>query len=409
MLYLLLGYSAITSDRSALRERIQGLLPLNPQQLPGLEWTLAFNTAVSFVTNTNWQSYGGESTMGYLVQMAGLTVQNFASAATGIALAVALVRGFTRAGSATIGNFWADVTRITLYLLLPICVVYAIFLIANGVPQTLAGSVDISTLEGVKQTLALGPVASQEAIKMLGTNGGGFFNANSAHPFENPTPLSNFLQVFSIFVIPAALCVTLGEMVKNRRHGWAVFGAMLLISLAGIITVSHFEQQGNPVVWHEGVNALATAADPSGNMEGKEVRFGIPDSSLFAVVTTDASCGAVNSMHDSYTPLGGLVPLLNIQLGEVVFGGVGAGMYGVLIYVLMADHDVEIVADRRTEPEVDRIDAPRTDEDVAVRRERDVTVTPVRASIAIVRRRIGTAEAAKPLRRAVGREATIRT
>ncbi len=332
----MLAFSLLTQLVTYVVLRAQGSLPGNPTHLPGVPPWLAFNTAVSFTTNTNWQSYAGEATMSYLSQAVALTSQNFFSAGVGICVAIALIRGISRSETDKIGNFWVDLVRVHLYVLVPIALVYALVLVSQGVIQTWAGPATWATLDGGSQSILRGPVASQEAIKMLGTNGGGYFNANSAHPFENPTPLSNFLQIFSIFAIPAALCVTLGEMVKNRRHGWAVFGAMLLISLAGIITVTHFEQRGNPVVWREGVNAVASAVDPSGNMEGKELRFGVPDSSLFAVVTTDASCGAVNSMHDSYTPLGGLVPLLNIQLGEVVFGGVGAGMYGVLIYVLMA-------------------------------------------------------------------------
>ncbi|MEO7329662.1 MAG: potassium-transporting ATPase subunit KdpA [Minicystis sp.] len=331
-----LAFSLLTQLVTYVVLRAQGSLPGNPTHLPGVPPWLAFNTATSFTTNTNWQSYAGEATMSYLSQAVALTSQNFFSAGAGLCIAIALIRGIARSETDKIGNFWVDLVRVHLYVLVPLTLVYALVLVSQGVIQTWAGPATWATLDGGSQSILRGPVASQEAIKMLGTNGGGYFNANSAHPFENPTPLSNFLQVFSIFAIPAALCVTLGEMVKNRRHGWAVFGAMLLISLAGIVTVTHFEQRGNPVVWREGVNAVQSAIDPSGNMEGKEVRFGIPDSSLFAVVTTDASCGAVNSMHDSFTPLGGLVPLLDIQLGEVVFGGVGAGMYGVLIYVLMA-------------------------------------------------------------------------
>ncbi len=308
--------------------RLQGVLPGNPQGLPGLSEHLAFNTAVSFTTNTNWQSYGGESTMSNLSQMFGLTIHNFLSAATGIALAFALFRGFARRSSATIGNFWADATRVTLYLLLPICVVYTLFLIASGVPQTLAGTVDIATLEGVKQTLALGPVASQEAIKMLGTNGGGFFNANSAHPFENPTALTNLVQMLSIFVIGFGLTWTFGKAVGNTKQGWAILSAMLVLFLAGVTLTYAQEAAGNPIVHGLGV--------AGGNMEGKEVRFGIAASALFSVVTTAASCGAVNAMHDSFTALGGMVPLINMQLGEVVIGGVGAGIYGFLLFAILA-------------------------------------------------------------------------
>jgi potassium-transporting ATPase potassium-binding subunit len=308
--------------------RLQGVLPGNPQGLAGLSPHLAFNTAVSFTTNTNWQSYGGESTMSNLSQMLGLTIHNFLSAATGIALAFAFFRGFARRNGATIGNFWADCTRITLYLLLPLCVAYALFLIASGVPQTLAGTIDIRTLEGTAQTLVTGPVASQEAIKMLGTNGGGFFNANSAHPFENPTALTNFVQMLSIFVIGFGLTWTFGKAVGNTRQGWAILSAMLVLFLAGVAVTYWQESAGNPVLHQLGV--------AGGNMEGKEVRFGIAASSLFAVVTTAASCGAVNAMHDSFTALGGLVPLFNIQLGEVVIGGVGAGIYGFLLFAILA-------------------------------------------------------------------------
>ncbi|MET0376369.1 MAG: potassium-transporting ATPase subunit KdpA [Rhizorhabdus sp.] len=308
--------------------RLQGVLPGNPQGLAGLSPHLAFNTAVSFTTNTNWQSYGGESTMSNLSQMLGLTIHNFLSAATGIALAFALFRGFARREMKTIGNFWADVTRITLYLLLPLCIVYTVFLIASGVPQTLAATVDVSTLEGVKQVLAIGPVASQEAIKMLGTNGGGFFNANSAHPFENPTALTNLVQMLSIFMIGFGLTWTFGKAVGNTRQGWAILSAMLVLFLAGVTVTYWQEAAGNPIVHQLGVTG--------GNMEGKEVRFGIAASALFSVVTTAASCGAVNAMHDSFTALGGMIPLFNIQLGEVVVGGVGAGIYGFLLFAILA-------------------------------------------------------------------------
>ncbi|PZQ22624.1 MAG: potassium-transporting ATPase subunit KdpA [Sphingopyxis macrogoltabida] len=308
--------------------RLQGVLPLNPLGYDAVGADGAFNTAISFTTNTNWQWYSGEATLSNLSQMLGLTIQNFLSAATGIALAFALFRGFARRSAATIGNFCADMTRVTLYLLLPICIVYALFLIANGVPQTFAGSVDVTTLEGVKQTLALGPVASQEAIKMLGTNGGGFFNANSAHPFENPNAVTNFVQMLSIFAIGFGLTWTFGKAVGNQRQGWAILAAMLVIFLAGVGITYWQEAVGNPVLHQLGV--------AGGNMEGKEVRFGIAASSLFAVVTTAASCGAVNAMHDSFTALGGMIPLLNIQLGEVVVGGVGAGIYGFLLFAILA-------------------------------------------------------------------------
>lgn len=308
--------------------RLQAWLPLNPLGFGAVSEHLAFNTATSFTTNTNWQSYGGESTMSNLSQMLGLTIHNFLSAATGIALAFALFRGFARREARAIGNFWADVTRITLYLLLPLCIVYALFLIANGVPQTLAGSVDVTTLEGAKQTLALGPVASQEAIKMLGTNGGGFFNANSAHPFENPNALTNLAQMLSIFVIGFGLTWCFGKAVGDTRQGWAILSAMLILFLAGVTVTYWQEASGNPVLHHLGV--------AGGNMEGKEVRFGIAASALFSVVTTAASCGAVNAMHASFTALGGMIPLFNIQLGEVVVGGVGAGIYGFLLFAILA-------------------------------------------------------------------------
>ncbi|SFO28875.1 potassium-transporting ATPase subunit KdpA [Sphingomonas sp. OK281] len=308
--------------------RLQGVLPGNPQGLAGLSPHLAFNTAISFTANTNWQSYAGESTMSNFSQMFGLTIHNFLSAATGIALAFALFRGFARRSSATIGNFWADVTRVTLYVLLPICVVVTLFYIASGVPQTMAGTVDITTLEGLKQTLTLGPVASQEAIKMLGTNGGGFFNANSAHPFENPTALVNLVQMLSIFVIGFGLTWTFGKAVGNTRQGWAILSAMLVLFLAGVTITYAQEAAGNPILHNIGV--------AGGNMEGKEVRFGIAASALFSVVTTAASCGAVNAMHDSFTALGGMIPLLNMQLGEVVIGGVGAGIYGFLLFAILA-------------------------------------------------------------------------
>ncbi len=308
--------------------RLQAVLPLNPLHYAGVGADGAFNTAISFTTNTNWQWYAGESTLSNLSQMLALTIHNFTSAATGIALAFALFRGFARRQANGIGNFWADMTRITLYLLLPACIVYTIVLIASGVPQTLAGSVDVTTLEGLRQTLALGPVASQEAIKMLGTNGGGFFNANSAHPFENPGALVNFVQMASIFVIGMGLTWTFGKAVGDTRQGWAILAAMMLLFLAGVGVTYWQEAAGNPVLHHLGV--------AGGNMEGKEVRFGIAASALFSVVTTAASCGAVNAMHDSFTALGGMIPLINMQLGEVVVGGVGAGIYGFLLFASLA-------------------------------------------------------------------------
>jgi K+-transporting ATPase ATPase A chain len=308
--------------------RLQALLPLNPADQSAVAPDLSFNTAISFITNTNWQNYGGESTLSYLVQMLGLTHQNFLSAATGIALAVALIRGFSRSSMRTIGNFWVDVTRCTLYVLLPICVVYALFLVWQGMPQTLGPYVDATTLEGAKQTIAVGPVASQVAIKMLGTNGGGFFNANAAHPFENPTALSNFVQMISIFALGASLTNVFGRMVGNQRQGWAVLGVMGVLFMAGVIVTYWAEANGT--------TALDALGLTGGNMEGKEVRFGIVASSLFAVITTDASCGAVNAMHDSFTALGGMIPLINIQLGEIIVGGVGSGLYGMLIFVIIA-------------------------------------------------------------------------
>ncbi len=308
--------------------RLQGFLPFNPQGMTAVPEYLTFNTAISFITNTNWQNYGGESTLSYLVQMLGLTHQNFLSAATGIVLAVALIRGFARASAKTVGNFWVDITRCTLYILIPICIPFALFLVWQGIPQTLGAYVDATTLEGAKQTIAVGPVASQIAIKMLGTNGGGFFNANAAHPFENPTALSNLLQMVSIFALGAALTNVFGRMVGNQRQGWAVFAVMGVLFLAGVLVCYWAEAVGNP-------NFASLGLDPS-NMEGKEVRFGIPLSALFAVITTAASCGAVNAMHDSFTALGGMIPLINIQLGEIIIGGVGAGMYGMLLFVIIS-------------------------------------------------------------------------
>ena len=323
---LLFNFAGLLFTYAVLR--LQGLLPLNGAGNAGIGPDGAFNTAISFATNTNWQWYSGEAAMSNLSQMLGLTLHNFLSAATGIALAFAFFRGFARREAGSIGNFWADVTRITLYLLLPISIAYAVYLIASGVPQTLAASVDVNTLEGAKQTLALGPVASQEAIKMLGTNGGGFFNANSAHPFENPGALTNFVQMLSIFVIGFGLTWCFGKAVGNTRQGWAILSAMTFLFLLGVAVTYWQEAAGNPVLHNLGV------AD--GNMEGKEVRFGIAASALFAVVTTAASCGAVNAMHDSFTALGGMIPLFNMQLGEVVIGGVGAGIYGFLLFAILA-------------------------------------------------------------------------
>ena len=308
--------------------RLQHVLPMNPREMAAVGSDGAMNTAIAFVTNTNWQWYGGESTLSNLSQMLGLTIHNFLSAATGIAVAFALFRGFARRESGSIGNFWADCTRVTLYLLLPVCIVYALFLVASGVPQTLASSIDATTLEGIRQTIALGPVASQEAIKMLGTNGGGFFNANSAHPFENPTALTNLVQMLSIFAIGSGLTYCFGKAVGNTRQGWAILSAMMVLFVAGVSVTYWQEAAGNPILHQLGV--------AGGNMEGKEVRFGIAASALFAIVTTAASCGAVNAMHDSFTALGGMIPLFNMQLGEVIVGGVGAGIYGFLLFALLA-------------------------------------------------------------------------
>jgi K+-transporting ATPase ATPase A chain len=308
--------------------RLQAFLPFNPAGQSTVAEDLSFNTAISFITNTNWQNYGGESTLSYLVQMVGLTHQNFLSAATGIVLAVALIRGFARASVRTVGNFWVDVTRCTLYILLPICIVYALFLVGQGMPQTLGDYVEVTTLEGAKQTIAVGPVASQVAIKMLGTNGGGFFNANAAHPFENPTALSNFVQMLSIFVLGASLTNVFGRMVGNQRQGWAILAVMGVLFVAGV-TVAYASEAGGTQMLH----ALGLTG---GNMEGKEVRFGIVASSLFAVITTAASCGAVNAMHDSFTAFGGMIPLINMQLGEIIVGGVGAGLYGMLLFVVLS-------------------------------------------------------------------------
>lgn len=314
--------------------RLQHLLPLNPQELPGLSNHLAFNTAVSFTTNTNWQSYGGEGTMSYFSQMVGLTFHNFASAATGIAIAAALVRGIARHSVQTLGNFWVDLVRTTYYLLLPLCLVFAVFLISQGMIQNFKPYETAKLIEPTgevqTQTIVQGPMASQVAIKMLGTNGGGFTNANAAQPFENPTPLSNFIQMLSIFAIGSGLTYYLGRMVKNQRHGWAVWAAMMILFVSSVLICWWAEAKGNPI--HHNLGLIAT----DGNMEGKEVRFGVFNSSLFATITTAASCGAVNSMHDSFTPLGGLVPLFMIELGEVVIGGVGAGLYGMIVFVVLA-------------------------------------------------------------------------
>ncbi len=346
-------------------QRLQGYLPFNPQHFNAVSADSSFNTAVSFVTNTDWQGYAGESTMSYFTQMSGLTVQNFLSAASGMAVAIAFIRGFARHTAGTIGNFWVDMTRSVLYILLPLSILLALVFVSQGVVQTLASYRTVHTIESVsydnpktdaagnpikdaagnpvtekaqtqEQTLALGPVATQEAIKMIGTNGGGFFNANSAHPYENPTPLTNFMQMLAIFLIPAGLCYTFGAMVGDTRQGWAIFAAMMLIFVAMLALAEISEQAGNPAFALLGVDQTASSLQAGGNMEGKETRFGIVNSALFATVTTAASCGAVNSMHDSFMPMGGLVPLWLIQLGEVIFGGVGSGLYGMLIYVVVA-------------------------------------------------------------------------
>jgi K+-transporting ATPase ATPase A chain len=322
-----------------LLQRLQGFLPFNPQHFgaAAVSPDLAFNTAASFLTNTNWQSYSGESTLSYFVQMAALTVQNFVSAAAGMAVAIAVVRGFARHEMRTLGNFWVDMTRATVYVLLPLSIVAGLFLCSQGVIQNLKPYTTVATVEGAKQTIAQGPVASQEAIKELGTNGGGFFNANSAHPFENPTPVTNFLEMFLILAIPAALTYTFGRMIGDTRQGWAIFAAFSVMFLAGVFIAYGFEQAGNPILARMGIEAAATPGHQSGgNMEGKEVRNGVVNSALWATITTDTSCGAVNSMHDSFTPIGGLVPLLNMMTDIVIFGGVGAGLYGILIYCIIA-------------------------------------------------------------------------
>jgi len=309
-------------------QRVQGLLPLNPDGMGTVAPDLAFNTAVSFVTNTNWQGYGGESTLSYLTQMLGLTVQNFVSAATGIAIAVALIRGFARASAKSVGSFWVDLTRATLYILLPLCILLTLAYVALGMPQTLDAAVTATTIEGAQQTIALGPVASQVAIKMLGTNGGGFFNANAAHPFENPDATSNLIQMVSIFAIGAALTNVFGRMVGNERQGWAILSAMGVLFIAGVAVCYWAEANGNPLIQALGLEG--------GNLEGKEMRFGIPLSALFATITTAASCGAVNAMHGSFTALGGMIPLINMELGEIIVGGVGAGFYGIVLFVVLA-------------------------------------------------------------------------
>jgi K+-transporting ATPase ATPase A chain len=334
--FAVLGFSAVSMIMTYVIERLQNHLPWNPQGLAAVGTDLAWNTAASFTTNTNWQSYVPETTMSYFTEMVGLAYHNFGSAAVGIVVAVALIRGIKRTTSGTIGNFWVDTTRTYLYILLPASIIYALALVAQGVPQNFSAYTTAHPLEQPSQvqTIGQGPVASQEAIKMLGTNGGGFFNANSAHPYENPTPLSNYLQILSIFIIPASLTYTLGRMTGSPGHGWAVFAAMFVLFAAGFTTVYWAESHPHALI--HGASQTGTATAPSGNMEGKEVRNGIAESSLFATITTDASCGAVTSMHDSFTPLGGMVVLTNIMLGEVIFGGVGSGLYGILIFVVQA-------------------------------------------------------------------------
>lgn len=341
----LLAFSVMSFLFVYLIQRLQGFLPFNPMHFSTshapsyatpMTPDLAFNTANSFLTNTNWQAYGGENTLSYFVQMAALTVQNFVSPAVGIAAALAMIRGFARHESKTVGNFWVDLTRGVLYLLLPLSLLAALTYCSQGVIQNFKPYDQVKTVEGAAQIIAEGPIASQESIKMLGSNGGGFFNANSAHPFENPTPFSNFIQMISILAIPAGLTYTFGRMVRDTRQGWAIFAACSLMFFAGVFLVYSQEQAGNPILTRLGLESAATATQPGGNMEGKEVRFGIPATSIFATATTDVSCGAVNGWHDSFTPLAGLVPLLNIQTDEVVFGGVGAGLYGILLYAIVA-------------------------------------------------------------------------
>jgi len=332
----LLLFSVVSMLVLYFMQRMQAILPWNPQKFGAVAPDLAFNTAASFTTNTNWQAYGGETTMSHFTQMAGLAYHNFMSAAAGIVVAIAFIRGIAQREKETIGNFWVDLVRATLWVLLPICIVGALFLVSQGVVQNLKPYDTVKTVEGATQTIAQGPVASQEVIKQFGTNGGGFMNANSSHPFENPTPLSNFLAMFAIFAISSGLTYTLGSMTGSRRHGWAVWAAMAFLFLAGVTVAYWAEARGNPLLTAAGADQTTTATSPGGNMEGKEVRFGIANTALFATVTTDASCGAVNGWHDSFTPLGGLVPLANIELSEVVFGGVGAGMYGILVYIILS-------------------------------------------------------------------------
>ncbi len=331
----MLVFSLVSMLLTYVALRLQHLLPLNPQKFPAVTDRQAFETAASFTTNTNWQSYSGESTMSYFSQMTQLAFHNFASAAAGMAVAVALIRGIARRSAGRLGNFWVDLVRGTLYLFLPCALLLALVFVQQGVIQNFLPYVDAHTVEGAKQTIAMGPVASQEAIKQLGTNGGGFFNANSAHPFESPTPWTNFLQILGIFIFPAGLTWTFGRMAGKQAHGWALWATMYILFFGGVATAYWAEARGNPIHAARGIDVAATATQPGGNMEGKEVRFGIANSALYATITTDASCGCVNSMHDSFTPIGGMVPLVNMQLGELIFGGVGAGLYGMLMMVLL--------------------------------------------------------------------------
>jgi K+-transporting ATPase ATPase A chain len=353
----MLFFSAVGFVALYAVQRLQGVLPFNPQGQPAVEQSLAFNTSISFVTNTNWQSYVPETTMSYLTQMAGLTVHNFVSAATGIVLAIALVRGFARRSAQTVGNFWVDLTRCVLYVLLPISIIIGLFFVWQGMPQNLGAYTEATTLEGAKQVIAQGPVASQEVIKILGTNGGGFFNANSAHPFENPNAITNLVQMVMIFSIGAALTNVFGRMVGNQRQGWAIFAVMGLLYLVGVTTVYRSEAPGNPAFAALHVDQAPSALQAGGNMEGKEVRFGIANSSLFTTVTTDTSCGAVNNMHDSLMPLGGMVPIVNIMLGEIIFGGVGSGLYGMMTFAILAVFIAGLMVGRTPEYLGKKIDA----------------------------------------------------
>jgi potassium-transporting ATPase potassium-binding subunit len=353
----MLFFSAVGFVALYAIQRLQGVLPFNPQGQTAVEQSLAFNTSISFVTNTNWQSYVPETTLSYFTQMAGLTVHNFVSAATGIVLAIALVRGFARRSAQTVGNFWVDLTRCVLYVLLPISIIVGLFFVWQGMPQNLSAYTEATTLEGAKQLIAQGPVASQEVIKILGTNGGGFFNANSAHPFENPNAITNLVQMVMIFSIGAALTNVFGRMVGNQRQGWAIFAVMALLFLTGVATVYRSEAPGNPAFAALHIDQAASAFQPGGNMEGKEVRFGIANSSLFTTVTTDTSCGAVNNMHDSLMPLGGMVPIVNIMLGEIIFGGVGSGLYGMLVFAILAVFIAGLMVGRTPEYLGKKIDA----------------------------------------------------